>query len=312
MAEFGRVIRNGCSISEHIEVYRFLVHRSSMTGFLLKRGLTNRSSIDGYPKSQSMASLGHVQWRLSGGAGNTNPLLSLGGAMSNTHVDSQSIRPMGDMPGITVVRGSSNERGIGTIRITSDEQGRRWADWTPSGGLEGGAVQIMSDGRYTLLSGGGTDHGYLSVDIEMSAIDSSDVVYELFVDNGYEEILPAVDGLESEQGITDYRCMYLYNSSDKGAFREMLFYLKQDTYSPTDIFIGFQPEGVNYEPPIVADRHTAPAGVVFTQPALGDPLTPPDVVWGRRLAVWVKRVVPAGVYVDTAHDLSIISYGVKF
>lgn len=57
-----------------------------------------------------------LEFRLSGGSSNSNPALSLGGAMSSVSVGSDALAWTGaSMAGVTLVRGHGNPSGSGTL-----------------------------------------------------------------------------------------------------------------------------------------------------------------------------------------------------
>lgn len=285
---------------------RYYEHYSSLKDFILYKAIGDTTSLPGSPESLTHATLGDIQWRLSGGIYNIVPTLSIGGAPSIHKIAGQNAKAIGPIPGISIVTGSSNELGVGTLSILFDDNGKTWLDWTPSGGLVGGAVMVPSSGRYTLIAGRGTEFGYLSVDVDINNIPKEESTYRVQIDAIVGEILPNIDSTESVLGSTEYRCIYLLNSSRVGALRNIKLHLLPGS----SIEIGIQPEGVNYEAPSTVDSNTAPSGVVFSTPTYNNPLLLPNILWGNYIAIWIKRTVQAGVYYDNNNELSAILYGV--
>jgi len=275
----------------------------------LTKSLSGSSSIPSSPISNTYAYLGDLEWRLSGGVANTDAEQSLGGAMSDHVVHSQILHPLVTISGITIVAGSGNPQGKGSLQLIAHGNSL-WLDWTPSGGLDGGIVEIKYSGRYTLFSGVGTLDGYICVEVDFNSLDSEGT-YPIYVDNGVEEILDNVPASESDTETIVYRCLYLHNTHATAPLKDIYLYLRLETYSDSTVEFGLHYLGIGGEPDIIADEFTAPASVVFDAPDKDNPLVVGTLIANQKIAVWLKRTIKANTFRDTPNDLTIITYGVS-
>lgn len=105
-----------------------------------------------------------------------------------------------------------------------------------------------------------------------------------------------VTGTESQAGDTEYRCFYVRNGHATLSLQGPVIYIQSNTPSTdTTVAIGLDPAGIGGTAATVANEGTAPAGVTFSTPASGTPLSfGGDLAPGAAIAVWVRRVVNAG------------------
>jgi len=280
-----------------------------MEGSVIHKQIKDTYILVNDPPALYAASLGDVEYRLSGGSANTDPEDSIGGAISLQSISSQLLKPIDTLTGFTLRSGSNNTRGIGVIRLIINDNGDKKLRWTPSGGVLGGTISIPYSGRFSLLSGAGAVEGYVSVDVTYDNLPDEETEWRVWIENGDQQLLPDVAAAEAGTGETIYRCFYLYNASSSGVLGSLKLFLLLDTYSRSDIHIGVDPIGIAGEAVTIADQYTAPVGVSFSQPTEESPLVVGDIEGSEWIPIWIRRTIPAGTYEDVKHDLSIIGYG---
>lgn len=225
-------------------------------------------------------------FRLSGGAANADPSLSLGGAMSSTRILSQSGTGIVNITGVTFVDGVGNALGNGTLFYTDATTSLAW---TPQGVALGIQIDVSVDGRYGIPSS--LDSQYIVVDVVAGSLpvaDQNDTVVIVDLPNLlWDDVLKA----ESSAGDSEFRCIYLVNPhGTDSAFAGALF-IAANTPGVDLVQIGLDPAGLNGTATTIVDENTAPAGVVYTSPT-GPPglsignLTPSD-----NYPFWINRVV---------------------
>ena len=241
-----------------------------------------------------------IELRLSGGASNTDPAASLGGIISSETVKSQGLS--GTMAGVTLVDGSGNTAGNGTLTFTYNGGTGRTLQWTPPGGSIGAAVVVDTDARYTLP--GADDSQYIVVETVHTSLPGSDDSQTIAVTDLTNEIYDDIDKTESYDGRIEFRCLYLINNGDDTAVDPRL-YVASGPSGADSLTLGMDPAGLNGTPSAVPAETTAPAGVTFaaatdtaTALAFGN-LDP-----GEFYPFWLKRTVPAETQSGTASDVT--------
>lgn len=249
--------------------------------------------------------IGELRLFLSGGGGNTDPNLAIGGAISTTEVQSQSAATT--IAGITVVDGIGNPIGDGALAYA---QAATTATWASNGDTAGDGVDISADGRYVLAS---ATNGYLVIDVvaaSLPGVDTTDInVTVTDVVNGlFDDISP----VESSVGDAEYRCLYLKNISSASDANTARVWVDSDASGADSIEIGVGTAGENLTEQLVADEGTAPSGVTFSAPAdYANGIALGDLAAGDYIAFWAKRSVPADTAVSTASDNFKIGYGAE-
>lgn len=106
-------------------------------------------------------------------------------------------------------------------------------------------------------------------------------------------LFDGVTGAESAAGSTEYRCIYVHNAHATLTLSNARAYLTSSAGGRLSIGVGSS--GISGTEQSVASETTAPASVAFSAPtdyaggiALGN--IPP----GGHVAVWQRRVIPAG------------------
>lgn len=120
-------------------------------------------------------------------------------------------------------------------------------------------------------------------------------------DNTLENLFPSVTGPQATNGVTHYRLIYVRNAHATIPFTSPKVWIDQVTASSSDeIAVGLDPAGPNADSTINttedANGTSTPAGVTFTTPLVGSPLsfTGNLNANGGKQGIWIRRVVNAG------------------
>lgn len=253
-----------------------------------------------------------LEYRLSGGAANTDPSAALGGAMStdpNGRLFGQSATTPGTIGGVTIEDAEGNTAGIGVLSfVRADDT----LAWTPPGGGIGTAVVVSGSGRFTLR--GATTTQYITVDVnwgvlDLEVADIDDNITIAWLEN---ELFDNIDKDESLAGDTEYRCFYLLNDHATDDAINVTLWIHQDTNAEDTLAIGLDPVGVSGTATTIANENTVPAGVVFTSPSSeGGGLLLGTLGAADFYAIWVRRTVPAAA-LPVATDRSILRFSAQF
>jgi len=254
------------------------------------------------------AALRDFKFFLSGGAGNTDPNAALGGIISSTAVVSQT-GSMASMTGISILDAVANEEGDGTLayNATTDE-----FTWTPPGGSAGAAV-ITTTNEEVTPAGAGTGAGYIRLDVTYASLPVSDASRTVTVANLSANLFDDVTKEQALAGLTEYRCVYLKNGSASSVSGATVW-ISDNTSGLDSIEIGLDPAGVGDGSSTgvattIANEEAVPGGVTFSTPSSeGVALAIGSIPAGEAQAVWVKRIVPAGINVPTPEDVSRLRF----
>src|SRR6056297_1015075 len=245
----------------------------------------------------------YLSLRYSGGAANTDPDLSLGGAISAERVPGQGFTAS-SIGGTSVIYAAGNAPGAGTLFY---DVGNNTLAWLEFEGLTGDPVNVDTDGRYILESG----TGYIIVDVTNAGLPAGDSSGSITITEPSNNALDDVSKAESWAGDVNYRCVYLQRDTGGGILVGGKIYINSDASGPDTIAIGVDPAGLNSAPATIANESTAPAGVTFTAPAsaatglsVGDFNTAGDYY-----AIWIRRTVAAQNNVSA--PLSLSSIGIE-
>lgn len=244
---------------------------------------------------------------LSGGGFNADPNASLGGAISSTEVAGQTVGPT-QISGVTFVTGFSNPEGDGTLQWNQTDS---ILSWKPFGSPDYVGQTISGDGQYVL----GDSNGYVVVDVVVASLPLSstqdNTVPVVYVP---ENLFDNVSALDSLEGDTEYRCIYIKNTHPTDTAFSVKVFIRSQPTGPDSLAVGLDPAGIGDGTSTgvattSVDEDTAPAGVVFSAPSssatglvIGD-LTPGDAH-----AVWIQRSVPVDNTQQEANDLSAIGF----
>ena len=123
-------------------------------------------------------------------------------------------------------------------------------------------------------------------------------------DNTLENLFPSVTGPQATSGATHYRLIYLRNAHATLALTTPKVWIDQVTASTSDeIALGLDPGSVSSSTTDStinttedANGTSTPAGVTFSTPLIGSPLSlGTDVTAnGGKKGIWIRRIVNAG------------------
>jgi hypothetical protein len=220
--------------------------------------------------------------RLSGGAGNTDPTLSTGGAKSTLEVLFQLATLTSGISGVTIHNASGNALGIGTL--TYEHTGKTLS-WKPPGAtLAGVPVNINANGQYLIRGANPTD-GYIIVSIVSASLSSAtDFAIQTTITNDIGLFLPSVSKDTALAGATEYFLFYLENAGAT-TVKSVSVQLQTDTPGLDTLSISIISAKNTTELLAAAAGHSYSA--VGINLAMGDLLT--TDYWG----FWIKRVTPA-------------------
>lgn len=241
---------------------------------------------------------------LSGGASNTDPLQSIGGAISSQMVKSQSLTAS-TISAITYVDARGNPVGsTGKMAFTASGTTLKWS--TNGGSTYGTAVNVSATGTYVLYDASGV--GWVKVsksgslpggDTSQSSIAIADLTEKMF-DN--------VSQNNAADGITEYRCIYVKNTNASSAMNSVRAWVSSAPNSQVTIQMGADPAGKNGTPSAIANDQTAPAGVTFasyTSDAGG--LSLGNLSAGDYYPIWIKRTVAADSKTSVPADTFVLA-----
>lgn len=256
--------------------------------------------------------LAYLEFRLSGGAINTDPDASLGGIMSATRIYSKSATGISNITGVTIDDAPGSANGAGTLAYTASTKAFTWA---PNGGTAGTSTAVTEDCRIAVP--GSTGWLFLTVDFsELPVGNQSDTITVSALSN---ELFDDIAKAESYDGDTEYRCFYITNAHDVDPFIGGKLYIGSDTNGADTLSIGLDLAGTGDGASTgvadtIADENTAPdPAVSFSAPtAIGSALNIGQLDAGEARAVWLKRVVPAQTLTSTPNDVSSLTLNVGY
>lgn len=230
-----------------------------------------------------MADSGDLNYYLSGGVGNTDPALSIGGVESTTKVGGQSLAwEAGAMAGITLVEGFAiPDAGLWLefVLLNGDlhvyDVGGVGVTWQEP--LASGTVTINPP-----LTRSGIR---LTIDVGLAgAVEKKKVLPS----GGGENLFDDISRTESLNGMTDYRCIYVRNDHVSVPITVQA-YLSVAGSSPAGLLIALDAAGLGGTAVTPADENTAPAGAVFSAPTVLADALQFTVGAGQSYPFWFKR-----------------------
>ena len=120
-----------------------------------------------------------------------------------------------------------------------------------------------------------------------------------------------VSGAESQAGDIEYRCLYYHNGHATLTAQNFAVYIQSNTPAAgSDVSIGLDPAGIGDGSATgvattPADEDSAPAGVSFSQPSSGSPLSVGNLAPGQSIAVWIRRTISAAAAAHNADQVDI-------
>ena len=111
-----------------------------------------------------------------------------------------------------------------------------------------------------------------------------------------DALFDAVAAADALAGDIEYRCIYLHNNSGADLMTAARVWIAANTpLAGTTLAIGVGTSALNGTEQTVANENTAPAGVVFTEPASAAAgLALGNIPFGQHRAIWLRRTVNAG------------------
>jgi len=236
-----------------------------------------------------------LDFYLSGGSGNTNPSLSLGGVKSSQVVigDSYQFFPGDAIPGVTIVSGSGEAPNVaGTnnanLRFVTDS-GNKVLIFTPAR-IEAGTptidfnnVQTVNvNGRYNFVH---EEFGFirsLTVDVIAASLPAIDTTGRLIVARSNGKLFDQLVAGDA----ADYRCLYLKNA---GAVSENALVWVQQSPRSAVIMLGIDSAGAGGTASTVGTETTEPAGVTFGQYLSSESSISVSLSASQSIPLWIKR-----------------------
>jgi hypothetical protein len=242
----------------------------------------------------------------SGGAANSTPGASLGGAKSSAQPVSQTAAAPTNVTGVAINYAAGNAHGNGSLAYTHSTTSLTWAS---SGNGAATPVDVSADGNYLLEDDAG---GYLEITVTAASLpgadaSDADIAVAASAQNLFADITKAI----AYAGDDEYRCLYVQNdSATKTIFGASAWFVNTPAGDAT-FELGVDPAGANAAAATIADENTAPAGVTFASADssaskldLGVDLAPGDYI-----GLWLHRAVPAGASTPVPSDLPTLAVG---
>jgi hypothetical protein len=242
-----------------------------------------------------------IHIRLSGGVTNTSSAQSLGGAMSNTRVRSQSVTGI-DVTGINFVYAHSNALGYGVFHYEPPSTLR----WKTSGDTSGVGVEALSSGVVHLKSGNGVST--LSLQVNPAQLPAAQQSKTVTIGVYPNEIFDDINGVESYVGDIEYRCVYFLNTAQSDVLLNV--WIKSLPIAGDVLAIGFDSGGVGATAVTIANEAQAPLGVFFVSPTAEVDGITATLGTGQFIALWLRRSISAAQRQSQSKNYSTIGYSV--
>lgn len=115
-------------------------------------------------------------------------------------------------------------------------------------------------------------------------------------DNVLNNLFDDLTGQESNDGDTEYRCLYIHNSHGSLTMQNVRIYISSNTTSTTEeVDIGIGSAAINGTEQTIANESTAPTSVTFTHPTTyATGLASADIPAGQHRSLWYRRLANAG------------------
>lgn len=147
-------------------------------------------------------------------------------------------------------------------------------------------MTISADQLQFFLSGGSinTDPNY-SIG---GAISSSPVLGTL------NNLFRDVTSEQAASGRTDYRCVYVKNTSGSDSLYEAEIYVYSQSSGGSDVTIGTSPTPVGTTAPLLAVDTLDPSGVTFQETSTSSRISIGTIGPNSAVPIWIKRTTNAG------------------
>lgn len=249
-----------------------------------------------------------VQYRLSGGSSNSDPLASLGGAMSSHGVYAQTATVVDAIAGVTRLGGYGNNLGDGEITYDMPVSTATFK-WTDFGSTGTTSITVTSDGTYAIPSP--DTEGVLWISVVHASLPTvaSPTQYTTTIAAATETLFPTINALQSEAGQIDYRWIYILNTG--AATLTLSVYIATVPTGPEVISIALDPSGKNHAPSALANAYTKPSGVTFSTPITeGTALSLGSMATNDYYALAVRRKLTGGTitpYLGETFKLTLVA-----
>jgi hypothetical protein len=219
-----------------------------------------------------------------------------GGKMENQSLTASTIG------GITYDDAAGNATGSGTVTYTASGT---LLQWTPPGGTIGVAVNIGSNGTYTVMDA--NSESYIVVTVVAASLPGTNASQAVTVANKTNELFDDVSISESVAGDTEYRCFYVKNAHGSESMETVLLWIGSNTPGNDNIQLGLDAAGKNGTATTIATEGDAPSSVTFSTPTDElSALSLGTLAAGDYYPVWMKRTVPVSTVVTQVADTSSI------
>ena len=250
-------------------------------------------------------SIQNIEFYLSGGAANADPLLSLGGAISSTKLLSQSVvKTSVNITGVSVVDAAGNFNGEGVLSFKLNPARLAWVK--PNGIQPSSFLHetiISNDGRYIIPCREGD--ASIIVDVIANSLPALAQQDTVNVSSILSNLFGAIGEAQAQSGLTQYRCLYVKNISASPITLE--YWIAADMVAADGLEIGFSVfvDGTTEE--TIADELTAPLVPTFTKnfTAQAQQLT---IAAGQSIGFWLKLKTPVLSEGDTPVDFGSITF----
>ena len=260
-----------------------------------------------------MASIADIRFYYSGGAGNSTPSLSIGGAISATAIPLQTLTSSTAITGVTLNEGFGNAEGAGTLTWNSS---LTTFTWRPYNGTAGTAVEVTADGDY-FIQGAGTAAGGIAITVDYSALPTSTASDSITVANYTEKWFASQTKPETSAGVTKYHCFAIKNNHATDNLVDLRLYIAQNTNAEDTWELYLDPLAASngsVGPTAVADENTAPVGATWVNPTSydhADYLAVGELTPGQCRFFWVKQTTPANCTTSVTENIAKIGIYVK-
>ena len=262
-----------------------------------------------------------LDFYLSGGAGNTNPNNSLGGARSSQILAADSCGYLsGDsIAGVTILGGYGNYLYTGSVNNPSLKysvlNGAKRLIFTPFGVAAGtllddisNALLVHAGGEFSLVWSDAGGYRSVTVSVTPASLPVIDTTARLVVSRGMNSLFDNTKVESDYLPEVDYRGVYLMNN-DAASVAAKVF--MERPAGSANILLGLDPSGVNGVPATLANEATAPSGVTFSQAIDEDSSLAVTLAAGDQIAVWIKRttvgLLPQSVTGDSFGLIALVT-----
>jgi hypothetical protein len=142
---------------------------------------------------------------------------------------------------------------------------------------------LISELQFRLSGGAANADPNLSLGGALSSFQVSDTI----INSLFDDIILA----EALAGHTDYRCIYIHNTSTTSSFRGGVIWMSLLPGGDATMTIGLGSGGYNSVPTVIANENTAPSGVTFNS-AISEAtsLYVGNIGPLGKYPIWIKRV----------------------